>query len=40
VFDPANAVFIFLIIAVGTVVGAVVIARRRRPATPDEEAST
>jgi hypothetical protein len=37
VFDPGNAAFVFFIIAIGTILGAVLLARRRSPATEEEQ---
>ena len=37
VFDPTNAVLVFLVVAAGTLVGAVVLARRRGPSQPVDE---
>ena len=37
VFDPTNAVLVFLVVGAGTVVGAVVLARRRQPSNIEQE---
>jgi hypothetical protein len=39
VFDPGNAVLVFLVIALGTVLGGVVLGRRRRTADGEEKVS-
>ena len=39
VFDPTNAVFVFLLVAVGTIGGAILLARRRRPVVTEPEGS-
>jgi hypothetical protein len=40
VLEPTNAVFVFFLVAVGTILGAVIVGRRRRPIEVDEGDST